>query len=835
MPAIVDHGIPVTSSRQWVTALSPNPAGNGWNYIVCSWPGGTDPLEWVVLNDLTTAPAPAIYETLSGFYPNTLFGYGSNIRAPNGRIFFPLFRLYTAYYDPTTEQIQVIGPVVETPPINPNASTAFYSASFDVAGLLYFATQESQNRPSCVVVTDPTTLAQTILGYVGDGALSYTTFGYYIAPDTVTATKFVYVAYGQNPWQLWALNITPGPSFGTATKLYEVTATGNISFSNISGQGWVATIHTNLGQPDNVTTKWWCLDGAIYAYTQGQPPPSGAPATRNVTPASNPLASGAPLLDLAGGIGVVGWRALASDPYTYVNYSVNYTAPKPIESLVASNDGLVGNAEQYFGVFQYDEDDDSVTWYGSWPGGPSRGPRLNVDGTVYFAGYPNGVMYSYDPDAAWASGTNPTLLGYVGQGGTQYAGIKYSDFMAWAPLAGSQGRLYVAGSRERNGVGSGIGSWDKATGTFAGTYSATGMSSVLPDGVCVLGSLSRVVMSTRLITPPGTANLYVFDYSFNLIATLPVIVGLASLGPIFETTTPNVITGIVQGSGNQLGLWQYNVATQTFIQYVELAVVGTLGAYCQRPGGSVWIMSGNNLVNVDITNLTADVIQDLTSIAPVEVMGFASDASALFLAGGVNETIEGAQLFSLNFDPTLAAGAGGGAGVGNDAVLDANGAIFMLANSGAGLGLGQPAELAYTVETGADTGENLILLANNESTTILRGQPVFSDIESGVRLAVADGTPSARVVGIVAAASIAAGGADSVALDGVVTATPDEWDAVCGTTGGLTFNTIYFLHPSVPGRLTSVPPTASGKQVVIVIRGISPTQGVIEISPPVLL
>lgn len=833
MATINDHGTPVISSRQWTTALSPNAAGTGWNYIVASWPGGSVPIEWVVLKDLTGTPTQEIDETLSGFYPNSNFQYTTQVRAQNGRIFFPLYRLYTAYYDPTTEEVVQIGPVVEDPPINPNASTAFYAASFDVDGLLYFATQESQNRPSCIVVTDTDTLEQTILGYVGENANAYTTYGYHIAPDTITAEKYIYVAYGQDPWQLWALNITPGPNMGVATKLYEVPATGNIAFTNISGEGWVAVIHTNVGQPDDIVTRWWCLDGAIYEYTSGEPPPAGAPATRNVTPASNPLVDN-PELDTSAGVGVVGWRNGDSGPYTYVNYSVTYKTPVPIQSLVPSNDGIVGNAEQYNGWFQYYEDTDSVTWFGTQGGHVSRGPRINPDGTIYIAGYPNGVMYSYDPDADWDPDTNPLLLGYVGLNGTQYAGIKYASYMAWAGAAGAEGRVYVCGTRERNGVGSGIGYWDKATGGFAGTYAEAGMSEALPAGLCVLSSISRVVMSTELINPPGTANLYVFDYDFNLIGTLPVIPDLDNLGQIYETSTPNVITGIVQGSGNSIGLWQYNVQTETFIQYVELPIIGELGPQCQRQGGTVWIMSDDNLVRIDINALTGEVIQDLSSIAPVERMSFSSNPGVLFVAGGVSDNIEGANLYSLDFDPALAANPGVGVGAGGDAILSANGSVILVAGAGASTGLGGDVSFSQTVESG-ESGASTILLLNDEGSTILRAQPVYSESDGGVRLAVGDGGSSARVIGLVADTSIVAENYGRIVVAGTVVAEPDEWDAVCGTTGGLVAGTVYYLHPLIPGRLTATAPSASGQQLVPVIKAVSPTTATIHIKPPVLL
>jgi len=822
--APTSRGIPVISSRQWTTGLSPNAAGDGWNYIAMSYNlHDPRPAEWVVLKDLTGvpyAPSQAIYETLTGIYASTLYKQTNQLRAANGRIIFPMYHLYTCYYDPDDEQVHQIGPVVETPPIGAHTSTTFYQASFDTAGQLYFSTQESEYRPSCIVHTDPDTLAQTVLGYVGDGALAYTTYGYRIAPDTGTAQRYVYVSYGENPWQLWALNIDTG----VATKLYEVGSTGFISFTDIAGKGWRTTIDTNVGQPDNVRVQKWCIDGALYDYVPGVDPPN----PRNVTPYSNPLV-GAPSLDTSGGIGVVGWRDGASGPYTYVNYSVNYALPIAIESLVNIDQGILGNAQQYQGFFEYDQDAGDHTWFGPWAGGLSGGPRLTVGGTSYLAGYPNGVLYEIDASSDWQANTNPLLLGNYAPQGTQLAGIKYADYLAWSSAAG--GRLYCAGSRERNGTGAGIGLWTRATGVFAGTFA--GLDTVLPTGLVALDALSRVVMASRLITPPGTASLYIFDQELNQLSADVVIDGLDDLGRIFPTSDGSIICGVVQGSGNSLGLYQYNVATHTLASYVEIAVFGDLGSMCIHPGGAVWLMVGDSLVRVDVNALTATVEEDLSSIAPVVGMSFGGDGHTLYLAGAVNDGVSGAEVFTVDVGASLSAASGIGHGVGMDATLLSDGNIIMVAGDGTGVGIGNPVEFSRSSDSAS--GDDSVELKNNESTAIMRCQPVYSDGNGAVRLACANGTGTSRVIGLVADTVIQSLDPGSIRIASTIEADPDEWDAVCGTSGGLVFDVVYYLDPITPGRLTSVAPTLAGHEVVPAIRAISPTQAVIAIEPPVLL
>jgi hypothetical protein len=342
-------------------------------------------------------------------------------------------------------------------------------------------------------------------------------------------------------------------------------------------------------------------------------------------------------------------------------------------------------------------------------------------------------------------------------------------------------------------------------------------------------------MSTHLITPPGTAELFVFDYVFNLVATLPVLTGVADLGPIFETTTPGVITGIIQGSGNSLGLWQYNVTTQTLIAHVELPIIGTLGTYCQKFDGSVWTMSGNNLVRVDISALTAAVQQDLTSIAPVVKMSFDSSSTTIWLAGGVNGGVNGAQVFSIKVSSGLAAEGLVGTGEVFSAALITNGHSTLFAEALVGTGIVYDATLSLPQGVSGGIAEQVVPLLNDESTAVLRGQPVYSSVDGGVRLAVADGSGRSLIVGIVVDASIAPSVTGNIAIAGGVSANSSEWDAVCGTTGGLIADTIYYLHPSIPGRLTATAPTASGQEVVAVLKALSPTQAVLATTRPILL
>lgn len=842
------------ADRQQTMAVGMDAAQTRYNYIA-QYISGTH--KWnVVVKDFTGASPTVTQVENPGLPPGMTTGsvYGQlhyssrvnqQLRAPNGRIFLPQSLGYTNYYDPTDEQIYSIGPIVQSPPTTNGAISIYYRASFDVDGGLWMTTNEVQSKPSCVVYTDTTTLAQNIVGYVGSGATVYSTYGFWIAPDVGTSVKKVYVIYGQSPWQLWSLDVNTG----VATKLSEVSSTGSMAFQDITGKGWVAHVQT-VASDLSTRVSSWCLDGALYSYTAGVAPPGGL--ARNVTPTTNPLPAGAPNMHPTNQAGIVAYRFGLSGAYSYVNYEINDAGTIAIESLVAGNDSIVGNGASYAGFFRHDPSDDSYLWFGSYTSF-SQGPRLNLAGLIYGAAYPNGVFIKWDPSAAWnpgtTTGTNPENLGAFGAQGIQDAGVKHVDQLVWASAAGTSGRFYCSGPRERNGNGCGIGYYDVATANIEGTYARPeldpgdprmAMAAALPDGLVVLPGISRVVMSTHLLAAftPGTAKLFVFDYDLGHIATLSPLAGVTALGPIFATTVANVITGIVQGSGNQLGLWQYNVQTQTLVSYVELPIVGTLQtltigtmAACQRVNGAVYLISGSNLVSVDVTNLTATVLESVASIQPITAMAFGAETSKLYLAGGDN----GGEVFSINTADALAFGSGTGVGA-FSAITFVSAVRSLLFGSGAGIGLFEDLTFTSIPAILPAASDNVIRLRNDESTTAVVGQPVCS-IENGVcRLAFAAAEVGRAIVaGIVTGASIASGSDGEITTTGLVRAKAAEWDAICGTTNGLVAGTTYYLHPTITGRLTATAPTTPGQRVVPVITAIASTEAVIAIQPPVLL
>lgn len=130
---------------------------------------------------------------------------------------------------------------------------------------------------------------------------------------------------------------------------------------------------------------------------------------------------------------------------------------------------------------------------------------------------------------------------------------------------------------------------------------------------------------------------------------------------------------------------------------------------------------------------------------------------------------------------------------------------------------------------------NLLTRTNSNAGAIVIGQPVYADSGTTVDLAQADAQGTIRVVGLVADASIANAASGGILVDGVLTATTGEWDAVTGEVGGLTAGANYFLDAANPGELTQTAPTATGEFVVRVGHALSTTELEIEIQQPIKL
>jgi hypothetical protein len=91
------------------------------------------------------------------------------------------------------------------------------------------------------------------------------------------------------------------------------------------------------------------------------------------------------------------------------------------------------------------------------------------------------------------------------------------------------------------------------------------------------------------------------------------------------------------------------------------------------------------------------------------------------------------------------------------------------------------------------------------------------------------------VVGLVRETSITASESGNIQTDGVLTATTGQWDAVAGTTGGLSAVTVYYLSKATAGLMVSTAPTTAGEFCVRLGVALSTTEFSIKVAPPIKL
>ena len=150
-------------------------------------------------------------------------------------------------------------------------------------------------------------------------------------------------------------------------------------------------------------------------------------------------------------------------------------------------------------------------------------------------------------------------------------------------------------------------------------------------------------------------------------------------------------------------------------------------------------------------------------------------------------------------------------------------------------GLPQQLQSGDTITSSVST-PSIRAVTNSEAATALTiGMPVYASAADAVKRAQANAKTTSKLAGLVYDASIAAAGVGNIAQSGVLVATTVQWDAIAGTTGGLIFNTTYFLDPVTAGKITATPPTTLGQCNTVVGMAISGTELEIQISLPVLL
>lgn len=120
------------------------------------------------------------------------------------------------------------------------------------------------------------------------------------------------------------------------------------------------------------------------------------------------------------------------------------------------------------------------------------------------------------------------------------------------------------------------------------------------------------------------------------------------------------------------------------------------------------------------------------------------------------------------------------------------------------------------------------------TATLIAGNAVYADGAASVDKARANAGGTSRCIGL-AAAAITSAAAGMIQTNGVLTLSTAEWDALCGTTGGLTADTTYYLSAATAGLLTDTCPSTVSQYVVIAGIALSTVDLSIRISEPILL
>lgn len=117
---------------------------------------------------------------------------------------------------------------------------------------------------------------------------------------------------------------------------------------------------------------------------------------------------------------------------------------------------------------------------------------------------------------------------------------------------------------------------------------------------------------------------------------------------------------------------------------------------------------------------------------------------------------------------------------------------------------------------------------------ITAGNVVYPSANDHINKAKADSATTMPPIGM-ATADISNGATGGVQSDGVVTLTTTQWDAIAGTTGGLTFKTIYYLSASTAGAITATAPSTVGQYVQQVGIALSTTEMELRFTQSILL
>lgn len=422
----------------------------------------------------------------------------------------------------------------------------------------------------------------------------------------------LYVACGQIPWYLVAVNLETGEQ----TVLAKAPEGGYQMRMSISPRYGGAEAFVQQSD-DGPRQQYWLYHGKAIP-KEGDTPPWGD------LKAPRPESVPAPQIDLddtypdANDHATLWWRATAQDTWQPLDIEGVEKHPLKNHRLALLDDGrLWGTADGYKGRFLYDPKIGRLTQLGD---GAASIYAVTVDkGTVYWSGYPSGPIYAFDPNKPWTvnkggpPGTpaardedrNPRLL-HSGDEVTRKTRVKK---MLSAAVAGD-GKVYFGGKGMRDYIGGSLSWHDPATGKLGGLWEPFKERSI---GYITTAANGRYVLAST------TAKIvFIFDtQTGQVIRSFEPVPGAAKGGPLLEVA-PGRMLGITDDPKNKQGSVIYGVEIPSgrviFRTPVPYALQFTWSDgldqtdFQKGPDGMVWTYLGNALVRIDPKDVHIDVL-----------------------------------------------------------------------------------------------------------------------------------------------------------------------------------------------------------------------------------
>lgn len=590
---------PIVTSRKFNAALAPNPRG-GWTYVAefMNYRSTNKPKHnvdlgngrhYVAYDDLTQRPEAEwlVADLQAGAYkivkwPGFHVGNIDSCRvlAENGRIFFSVDYAHIYYYDPAEDTVKPLGRVKD----DLVQLRFFYRLLLGPDGMIYGSSQSTNGRTTLIRL-NPDTLEYRLYENVGlEGRHKDLTYGYTLAVDP----PWMYVAVGQDNWELFAVNADTGEM-----KCLKDSQDAKRRISVNQDQDFCMGV---IEDPQHVE-KFWLMDGQAYPLEANQPPPGALiskkkyarVAWKNTKPMeiSNPpeLDPEHPVEIDGRGEGVIRWRPAGSTgEFASLKFAVKNTEPVRIESLLPLPDGsLLGNGYSYNGFFRWFPATGKVDYFGKH--GPDEAVSFFGEGKAWICGYPNTVLYDYDPSQPWTSkansplgaDVNPKMIGYFGQTVTEAHHCRYLQ-------APGNGRIYICGHRERWSTGTGLGYYEIASGTKFGLGQA--YKEIEPSGFLALPKAGRLILSCESRNQEN-ASLIVFDFNLKEVDRLTLKPGLKNTGAIFNAETDAHFLGCHENpESKNWTFYRYDLPSKKIVKSVDLPCA--IEVFRRPEDGSFW-------------------------------------------------------------------------------------------------------------------------------------------------------------------------------------------------------------------------------------------------------